>query len=200
LVGGSCSGPWPLPSGPRELACLHGDPRMNIFRPYSRLLFLFDLGLAVLGAVGLDAVMRAIAGPGAVVVATPGAHLPRGRPGRSWRWWASRYVAVVVVGITAFQLGRYGREITLPSLRPRPACRFPLPRSSESCRGPVVAWLAGPTACFPPTTASPVGSRRCWTPTIRLCSASPAPTGTTARCQPAPSTFGGSWQANCPRR
>ncbi|HXP32679.1 MAG TPA: hypothetical protein VN820_01625 [Acidimicrobiales bacterium] len=117
-------------------------PGMNIFRPYARLLFLFDLGLAVLGAVGLDAIMRRIAGSGPIS-APPGSGRRGGRSARSRRWWVSRGVAVAVVATTAVQLGHYGREINPPFLPSRPSLSFPataLIRALQSGSGGVAGW------------------------------------------------------------
>ena len=112
--------------GPLSWLAYHVIPGMSIFRPYSRLLFLFDLGLAVLGAVGLDAVMRAV-----VSQDLPVSTLPEFR-GLGWysrhtrRWWVSRCLALAAVGVTALQLGWYGREINPPFLPREPTLAFPV--------------------------------------------------------------------------
>jgi hypothetical protein len=127
-------------------------PGMNIFRPYSRLLFLFDLGLAVLGAVGLDAIMRKISGPVPVPVPTSAstpdavgtvAAVGLGRRSHPGRWWAARGVGVVVVALTALQLGHYGRQINPPFLPSTPALSFPatpLVRALQAGGGGVAGW------------------------------------------------------------
>jgi hypothetical protein len=129
--------------GPVGLLAYKLVPGMNVFRPYARLLFLFELGLAVLGAVGLDAVMRWIVGP---AVAPDGPSVRAAS--NSWsshsrRWWISRCLAVVVVGVTALQLGWYGREINPPFLPSDSSLSLrvtPLIRVLTSGNGGVAGW------------------------------------------------------------
>ncbi|HVA05796.1 MAG TPA: hypothetical protein VNG12_03545, partial [Acidimicrobiales bacterium] len=120
-------------------------PGMNVFRPYSRLLFVFDLGLAVLGAVGLDAVMRWISGRPKTVFAAGSSAPPAGSWsfGHTRRWWMSRCLAVTVVGVTALQLGSYGRDINAPFLPSTVKLNFPaapLIRVLKSGNGGVPGW------------------------------------------------------------
>ncbi len=119
-------------------------PGMNVFRPYSRLLFVFDLGLAVLGAVGLDAVMRWISGPAAALAEGPSVP-PVGKwySGHAKRWWISRFLAAMVVGVTALQLGSYGREVNapfLPSTVKLNTPATPLIRVLKSGSGGIPGW------------------------------------------------------------
>jgi len=113
-----------------------------VFRPYSRLLFLFAFGLAVLGAVGLDAVMRWIAGPN-VQVATGSPPASKWSSGHTKRWLTSRFLAVLVIGVTAVQLGTYGRDINPPFLSSKTKPAFPatpLIRVLKSGGGGVSGW------------------------------------------------------------
>ncbi len=118
-------------------------PGMSIFRPYSRLLFLFDLGLAVLGAVGLDALMRAVAGPGVSLSTSSPSRVFRWYSRHTGRWWISRCMAAVVVAVTALQLGWYGRDINPPFLPRTPSSAFPvtpLIRALQSGNFGVAGW------------------------------------------------------------
>ncbi len=110
-------------------------PGLNVFHPYSRMLFVFDLGLAVLGAVGLDAVMRWIAGRQPATHESPPRHDGAGS-GYTARWWISRGVAVVLIGVTAYQLGSYGRSINPPFL--------PTTAHYELRTTPLISALKGP--------------------------------------------------------
>ena len=111
-------------------------PGLNVFHPYSRMLFVFDLGLAVLGAVGLDAVMRWIAGR-RPAVGEPNGSDQVGGVRHTARWWISRGVAVVLIGVTAFQLGSYGRSINPPFL--------PTKATYELHTTPLITALKGPS-------------------------------------------------------
>ncbi len=102
--------------GPVSWLAFRIIPGMNVFRPYSRLLFVFDMGVAVLGAVGLDAAMRAVAGGQDPVRPRPGRHSRTTRVRHSRRWWVSRVLAVMIIAFTALQLGVYGRHINPPFL------------------------------------------------------------------------------------
>jgi hypothetical protein len=130
--------------GPVSLLAYKLIPGMNVFRPYSRLLFVFDLGLAVLGAVGLDAVMRWIAGPNrAAAEGASGLVVSKWYAGHTERWWMSRFIAVMVIGVTALQLGSYGREINAPFLPSKASLTFPvtpLIRVLKSGNGGVSGW------------------------------------------------------------
>ena len=68
-------------------------PGMNVFRPYSRLMAWWPLGIALLGGLGLDRVFGLIAR-------------------RSVRW--AHITALVIVTVTAAQLLRYGHEVNPP--------------------------------------------------------------------------------------
>ena len=102
-----------------------------------RTLFLFDLGLAVLGGLGLDAVLRAVDRP------------------RSPRRLAAGLVAVACVVTTSFQLLAYGRWVNPPFQERTAAQLFPptpvveavkdaIGREPGRQRVLVVAPLAGP--------------------------------------------------------
>jgi hypothetical protein len=114
-------------------------PGMNVFRPYGRLLFLFDLGLAVLGGIGLDVVIRRLAG------STPVGDSPAKGLflSHNLRWWMSRGIAVAVIAVTALQLGLYGRDINPPFQVSRSSFAFrttPLIRALETGRAGVAGW------------------------------------------------------------
>ncbi len=102
--------------GPAGWLAYRFVPGMNVFRPYSRLLFVFDMGLAVLGAVGLDATVKKIAGSGSADSSMSFRHSRKPETSQSRRWWLSRAFALLVVAVTAFQLGNYGRHINPPFL------------------------------------------------------------------------------------
>ena len=127
--------------GPVSWLAYRVIPGMNVFRPYSRLLFVFDMGVVVLGAVGLDAAMRAVAGSthpdGSVhrhsatrVAADPD---DGGSPGCSVSWsWPSPHCN------SASTAGRS----TPRSFRPRLVARStsPPPRCAAAGRGFVAGW------------------------------------------------------------
>ena len=128
--------------GPVSWLAYRVIPGMNVFRPYSRLLFVFDMGVVVLGAVGLDAAMRAIAGsthPDGSVHR----HSATTSRSRSGRWWISRVLGVVVVAVTALQLGVYGRQINppfLPASAGRTLDQTPLLGALQRGGGSVAGW------------------------------------------------------------
>lgn len=82
-------------------------PGFKIFRPYSRLLVFAAFAIAVLGGVGLDALWRRSQ--------RRSRSLPHGGDDRaSLGHRAMVLVSVVVIGATALQLGRYGRDVNPP--------------------------------------------------------------------------------------
>lgn len=111
--------------GPVSWLAFELIPGMNIFRPYARLIFVFDLGVAVLGAVGLDALMRAIERPEFRLTRTSRLRAQEGHSRHRRGWWISRGVAVVFIAITAIQLGWYGRQINPPFLSSTQYAAFP---------------------------------------------------------------------------
>ena len=104
--------------GPVSWLAFRFVPGMNVFRPYSRLLFVFDMGLAILGAVGLDAAMRWVSGSDSSDAETH-AHAKTNRRQHSGRWWTARIAATLIVVGTALQLGLYGRHSNPPFLPAR---------------------------------------------------------------------------------
>ncbi len=81
---------------PATWLVFHLAPGMNVFRPYSRLMAWWPLGLALLGGLGLDRLHMLIAR-------------------RSVRW--AHVVALVIIAGTAAQLLRYGHEANPPFTR-----------------------------------------------------------------------------------
>lgn len=118
--------------GPGTWIAFHLVPGMNVFRPYSRLMFLFDFGVAVLAALGLDRVLRAVAGHrraepdgvGRDHRAAPAHRRRHGRQSRSGRGALAAAMTVALVGGTALQLGSYGRNVT-PFESSSAATQFP---------------------------------------------------------------------------
>ncbi len=124
--------------GPVSWLAFRIVPGMSVFRPYSRLLFLFDMGVAVLGAVGLNAAIDAVAGRPDSLRPRQGRHSRSTRIRHSGRWWASRVLAVVIISVTAWQLGLYGRHINppfLPSTQKLSLSETPLIKALKSGSG-----------------------------------------------------------------
>jgi hypothetical protein len=112
--------------GPLTWLAYHLVPGMNVFRPYSRLLFVFDFGVATLGAVGLDALIR-WAPRGRVRPAGDHSQRPQRRSGGSGRY--RRIVSLVglmVVGLNALQLGTSGRKLNAQFEPANSAYQYPL--------------------------------------------------------------------------
>jgi hypothetical protein len=129
--------------GPVSWLAFEVVPGMNIFRPYARLIFVFDLGLAVLGAVGLDAVMGNLARRPFALTAGGRQHLAARHSRHQRGWWISRGFAIVMVAVTALQLGWYGRQINPPFLPTTRATTFrvtPLLRALKAGHGDPTGW------------------------------------------------------------
>jgi hypothetical protein len=111
--------------GPVSWLAFELIPGMNIFRPYARLIFVFDLGVAVLGAVGLDALMSFIESRQFRWTRTSKLRAQEGHSRLRRGWWISRCIAVVFIAVTAIQLGWYGRQINPPFLSSTQYAAFP---------------------------------------------------------------------------
>ena len=108
-------------------------PGMNVFRPYSRVLFLFDLGVVVLGAIGLDRLLAILAGERAVLGwrSESTAALPKRAIPRPVRLVGTGFL-VAVVALTGWQLGYYGRKINPPFESSSVAYQYPSTRLTEA--------------------------------------------------------------------
>jgi Bacterial membrane protein YfhO len=97
-------------------------PGMKIYRSYARLLFLFDFAIAVLAAVGLDRWLQRLR-----IMDPPGRRSRRSVWTRAVRWMrtAAPILGLAVVGLSAFELGSYGRRLNPPF--PPSASRFEYP-------------------------------------------------------------------------
>jgi hypothetical protein len=68
-------------------------PGMDVFRPYTRLVMWWSLGIALLAGAGLDIVIRRA---------------------RHWPRWVGAAIAVAVISVTAVQLLDFGRAVNPP--------------------------------------------------------------------------------------
>jgi hypothetical protein len=95
---------------PATWIAYHVIPGFQVFRPYSRLLIFWTFAVTLLGGLGLDAVVRALwrrRDPSSL------------RPSMAQRLrkpLAAMIIAVAVV-TTAYQLGRYGRDVNPPFVK-----------------------------------------------------------------------------------
>ena len=112
--------------GPLTWLAFHLVPGMNVFRPWSRLLFLFTFGVAVLGAIGLDRLISLTRRPGERHGEGLHARRPGTRRAHRLAWPVANVVGLVIVAITAFQLGTYGRKLNPPFPPSQAAYEYPL--------------------------------------------------------------------------
>lgn len=91
----------------------HVIPGMNVFRPYSRLMMWWPMGIALIAGTGLDwLVGRVSASTGPAAASSEGLGSATRRDRR--RRWLASAIALVVVTATAVQLLNYGRESNPP--------------------------------------------------------------------------------------
>ena len=104
----------------------HFVPGFNVFIPYSRLLVFWSFAIALLGGLGLDCVVRLLRGEGScpLWLARTGKWFDR-RFGSSLRSGAIIALAFGLIGLTAFQLISYGRNINPPFQRRSQALLYP---------------------------------------------------------------------------
>jgi hypothetical protein len=97
--------------GPLTWLVFRFVPGMQVFRPYARLVFLFDFGIAVLAAAGLDVLIVAIRGRESRGQKVATHRKANGGPTKSGRSILAAAVAIALITLTAVELGQYGRQI-----------------------------------------------------------------------------------------
>lgn len=149
---------------PLAYVVYHLVPFLGQLSGFGRMLFVWNLGLAILGGLGLDALLR-------IVRERPAGDRRPALTGRSARL-VPVALACTCIAVTAVQLIVYGRHINVPFQPREPAELFPSTPAIEAARkalGPepgapralTVAPVAGPHALVPSTPMAvglPVGN------------------------------------------
>ena len=100
-------------------------PRLSALNGFGRALFLWDLGLAVLGGLGLDALLRLLRARGAGAANAPAR--------RAWTVLAGSVAALCIV-VTGVQLLAYGRRVNPPLQEREAADLYPSTPAVEATR------------------------------------------------------------------
>ena len=129
---------------PVTWVALHAVPRLSALDGRGRTFFLWDLGLAVLGGLGLDAVLRWLR--------TRSRARAPGRAGRAWPALMGS-VAVVCIATTAAQLLFHGRRVNPPFQERRAADLFPRTPAIDAVRS-VLGASSGEARMLPVTNSA----------------------------------------------